>query len=143
MSDRPVDGDTETPDWVRELGITDRHTGHTQARASWNALMLAGRRVLGLGQDYQVEHLLFSGFLARAQGLHEGAVAAIVADNPYSTFTLIRAYAENAVAILYVKDHPDDLKKFWRDTDGRGMRIGKSRPILKAGSAGSGASIRN
>ena len=79
-------------------------------RASWNALISAGRRVLGTGMDYRVEHLLLSGFLARAQGLHEGAVAAISADNPYAAFTLLRAYAENAAAILYVKDHPAQLE---------------------------------
>jgi hypothetical protein len=80
------------------LGITDRLTGQERARASWNALLSAGRRVLGTGMDYRVEHLLLSGFLARAQGLHEGAVAAISADNPYVAFTLLRAYAENAAA---------------------------------------------
>ena len=63
-----------------------------------------------------MEHLVFSGFLARAQGFHEGAVAAIAADNPYAAFTLLRAYAENAAAILYVKDHPAQLERFWRDT---------------------------
>jgi hypothetical protein len=75
--------------------------------------------------DYRVEHLVFSGFLARAQGLHEGAVAAIGADNPYAAFTLLRAYAENAAAILYVKDHPGQLDKFWRETRGPGVPIGR------------------
>ena len=112
-------------DWIQELGITDRLTGQERARASWNALISAGRRVLGTGMDYRVEHLVFSGFLARAQGLHEGAVAAITADNPYAAFTLLRAYAENAAAILYVKDHPTELEKFWRDTHGPGVKIGK------------------
>jgi hypothetical protein len=75
--------------------------------------------------DYRVEHLLLSGFLARAQGLHEGAVAAISADNPYAAFTLLRAYAEKAAAILYVKDHPAQLERFWRDTRGPGVQIGR------------------
>src|SRR5437763_12152803 len=114
MSDRPGDNDA-VPQWVRDLGITDRLTGQERARASWNALISAGRRVLGTGMDHRVEHLLLSGFLARAQGLHEGAVAAISADNnPYAAFTLLRAYAENAAAILYVKDHPAQLERFWR-----------------------------
>jgi hypothetical protein len=76
--------------------------------------------------DYKVEqHLVFSGFLARAQGLHEGAVAAISADNPYAAFTLLRAYAENAAAILYVNDHPAQLERFWREPHGPGVSIGK------------------
>ena len=117
--------DAGLPDWIQELGITDRLTGQEQARASWSDLMSAGRRVLGTGLDYRVEHLVFSGFLARAQGLHEGAVAAISAGNPYAAFTLLRAYAENAAAILYVKDHPAELEKFWRDLRGPGVKIEK------------------
>jgi hypothetical protein len=112
-------------DWIQHLGITDRATGQEQARASWDLLIAAGRRVLGTGLDFRVEHLVFSGFLARAQGFHEGAVAAIIADNPYAAFTLLRAYAENAASILYVKDHPAELEKFWRDTSGPGVKIGK------------------
>jgi hypothetical protein len=125
MSDRPVESDVETSEWLRALGITDRLTGQEQARSSWNALIAAGRKVLGTGMDYRVEHLVFSGFLARAQGLHEGAVAAIASDNPYAAFPLLRAYAENAAAVLYVKDHPTQLEKFWREPDGRGVPIGK------------------
>jgi hypothetical protein len=96
-----------------------------QPQASWNDLISAGRRVLGTGLDYRVEHLVLSGFLARAQGLHEGAVAAIRADDPYAAFTLLRAYSENAAAILYAKDHPAELEKFWRDTRGPGVEIEK------------------
>jgi len=59
MSDRPGDNDA-VPQWVRDLGITDRLTGQERARASWNALISAGRKVLGTGMDYRVEHLLLS-----------------------------------------------------------------------------------
>jgi hypothetical protein len=115
--------DVGVPAWIEGLGITDRLTGQERARASWDALISAGRRVLGTGPDYRVEHLVFSGLLARAQGFHEGAVAAISADNPYAAFTLLHAYAENAAAILYVKDHPAELERFWRDTRGSGVPI--------------------
>lgn len=71
MSDRRGDNDA-VPQWVRDLGITDRLTGQERARASWDALISAGRRILGTGMNYRVEQLLLSGFLARAQGLHEG-----------------------------------------------------------------------
>jgi hypothetical protein len=84
MTDRPFESDAEGSDWMRKLGITNRLTGQKQARASWNLLISAGRQVLGSGMDYRVEHLVFSGFLARAQGLHEAAVAAIRTDNPYA-----------------------------------------------------------
>lgn len=113
----PTDGSAVgVPAWIEELGITDRLTGQERARASLDALILTGRKVLGTSLDYRAAHLVFSGFLARAQGFHEGTVAAINADNPYAAFTLLRAYAENAAAILYVKDHPAALERFWGDT---------------------------
>jgi hypothetical protein len=125
MADATADSSSEVPSWVQELGITDRSTGLQRARASWSTLIKAGARVLGSGQEYTIGHLVFSGFLARAQGLHEAAVAAISGDNPYAAFTLLRAYAENAAAVLYTTDHSAELEKFWRDTGGRGVGIGK------------------
>jgi hypothetical protein len=83
--------------------------------------------VLGSGEVvYTTEVVVFSGLLARAHGLHEGAVTAIEADNPYAAFTLLRAYAENAAAILYLKDHPKTLDRFWRrDNNMPSVPIGK------------------
>jgi hypothetical protein len=115
--------DVAVPAWIENLGITDRLTGQERAQASRDALISAGRRVFGSDLDYRVEHLVFSGFLARAQGFHEGTVVAIAADNPYAAFTLLRAYAENAAAILYLKDHPAQLDRFWRDIRGAGVPI--------------------
>jgi hypothetical protein len=116
--------EAEVPEWIRKLDITDRATGEQQAHASWSRLIAAGQKVLGTGMEYQVEHTVLSGFLAKAQGLHEGAVAAIRADNPYAAFTLLRGYAENAAGILYVKDHPGQLDKFWQ-LDSYGVSVGK------------------
>jgi hypothetical protein len=57
--------------------------------------------VLGLtGRSRNTQLFVFSGLLARAQGLHEGSVAAIAADNPFAAFPLLRSYAENAAALL-------------------------------------------
>jgi hypothetical protein len=124
MGEQSASEPADLPDWVRKLGITDRYTGLQHAEASWKLLIKAGQKALGTGMEYQVEHLVLSGFLAKAQGLHEGTVAAIRVDNPYAAFTLLRAYAENAAGILYVKDHPDKLDSFWR-RDSRYVRIGE------------------
>jgi hypothetical protein len=124
MGDQSVDEHDDVPGWVRELGITDRLTGLEQAAGSWKFLIRAGRKILGTGMAYQLEHTVLSGFLARAQGLHEGTVAAIRADNPYAAFTLLRAYAENAAGILYLKDHPAQLDKFWQ-LDDHSVPVGK------------------
>jgi hypothetical protein len=69
--------------------------------------------------------LVFSGFLARAQGLHEGTVTAITAGNPYATFTLLHAYAETAAAVLYVKDHPAQLEKCLPGPHRPGVKVRK------------------
>jgi hypothetical protein len=126
--------DKEVPEQERaflaNLGITDRVTGLARARASRELLLEAGRRVLGSAQDYTIRVMVFSGFLARAQGFHEGSVAAIEADNPYAAFTLLRAYAENAAGILYLKDRPTTLDQFWRPETG-GVSIGKVKNYAK------------
>jgi hypothetical protein len=44
--------------------------------------------------------VIFSGFVARAQCLHEAATQMIDAENPHAAFTLLRAYAENTATIL-------------------------------------------
>jgi hypothetical protein len=51
--------------------------------------------------------LFFVSALARAQGLHDAIVREIRHGNPHAVFTLMRAYAETAAIILYVKDHPN------------------------------------
>jgi hypothetical protein len=111
--------------FLARLGIIDRASGIERAQAARERLIQAGGHVLGAdGLTYTVEVVVFSGFLARAQGLHEGAVAAIEADNPYAAFTLLRAYAENAAAILYLKDHPKTLDRFWGRNNLRPVTIG-------------------
>jgi hypothetical protein len=51
--------------------------------------------------------LFFASAMARAQGLHDAIVREIRHSNPHAVFTLMRAYAETAAIILYVKDHPN------------------------------------
>lgn len=128
MNDQPADGDAAVPAWVRNLGITDRVTGLQRAHASGGMLHAAGvhgRRGLHPGAEYTPGQVAFCGFLTRAQGLHEGTVAAIRAGNPYASFTLLRAYAETAAAILYAKDHPAHLEEFLPCPHGPGVKIGK------------------
>ncbi len=128
MNDQPADGNGEIPAWVRELDITDRVTGLQRAHQSWGMLHAAGVQVLsGLrsGAGYTTGHLVFSGFLAQAQGLHDGTVAAIRAGNPYATFALLRAYAETTAAVLYMKDHPAHLEKCLPGPHGPGVKIRK------------------
>lgn len=72
MGEHTVSEFAEVPEWLQKLGITDRATGQRQAAASWDLLIRAGRRVLGTGMEYQAEHTVVSGFLAKAQGSARG-----------------------------------------------------------------------
>jgi hypothetical protein len=111
--------------FLARLGITDRATGLEAARRSRQQLIDAGKHVLGQTGDYTLAVFVFSGLLARAQGFHEGTVAAIEAENPYATFTLLRGYAENAAAALYVRNHPEGIRTYWIDPDGPHVSPGR------------------
>ncbi len=122
----PQDGQapSDEPDMLTRLGIVNRSSGLIRARTARSHLLAAGRHVLESATDYTVGLFVFSGFLARAQGFHDAAVTALEADNPYAAFTLLKAYAENAAAILYVKDKPDSMNLFW-NTDSPAVPVGK------------------
>lgn len=50
--------------------------------------------------------------LTKGQGFHSGACAMIRADNPYATYALIRAFAENAAALHYMAKVPGAIERF-------------------------------
>jgi len=51
------------------------------------------------------------GLATRAAGLHDGAVHALETDNPFAAYTTLRSYAENAAAVLYAADKPEQLDR--------------------------------
>jgi hypothetical protein len=108
-----ADEQSECSEWLEALGVMDAPSGHAAAISARDRILEPGRKVLATSVEWRIEHLVFQGLLARAQALHEAAVAATDADNPHAAFTLLRAYAENAAAILYAKDKPERLKSFW------------------------------
>ncbi len=110
-------------DWIKALGVLNAETGATAARAAREKILEPARRVLGSSQQITLRLVVFQGFVARAQALHEGATQMVAAENPHAAFTLLRAYAENAAAILYAKDHPNRVQDF-SDTEGHGIPIG-------------------
>lgn len=116
----------EPESFLHKLGVTDLPSGLAAARRARQWIIDAGRYALGT-EELQITTtiMLFCGLLARGQGFHEGAVDAIEAGNPYAAFTLLRSYAENAAAVLYLKDHPTRIDAFWNDINGRGITIGK------------------
>ncbi|HET7072852.1 MAG TPA: tyrosine-type recombinase/integrase [Mycobacterium sp.] len=75
------------PAWVQAHGITDRDTGIAAARASRQPLIDAGANAFDGGQGFSTAVALLGGLVTRGIGLHEGAVAALGADNPFAAFT--------------------------------------------------------
>jgi hypothetical protein len=110
--------------WIEDLGINDAESGAEAARAAREKILEPARRVLDTTEAQTTTTIVFQGFIARAQCLHEAAVHMTEAENPHAAFTLLRAYAENTAAILYAKDHPN-LAGHWWDVDGHGIQIGK------------------
>jgi hypothetical protein len=108
---------------MEDPGIRDAASGAAAARAARERILEPARRVLGTSEEATVRPVIFSGFVARAQCLHEAATQMIEAENPHAAFTLLRAYAENTAGILYAKDHPNRVDHFW-DTEGHGVKIG-------------------
>lgn len=49
--------------------------------------------------------------LTRAEAFHGGALEMIRADNPFASYALIRSYAENAAALLWIAERPDDRRR--------------------------------
>ena len=59
--------------------------------------------------DLTIEAMGLLALITRAQGFHDGALQAVVSNNPYAAFPLVRCYAENAAVLLWVLEHPDDI----------------------------------
>ncbi|MCA2302727.1 hypothetical protein JF770_04085 [Mycobacterium intracellulare] len=123
MSDAD-DTSRPVPAWVQAHGITDRDTGIAIARASRQLLIDAAANAFGRGQDFSTGVALLGGLVTRGIGLHDGAVAALGADNPFAAFTLIRSLAENAAALLYATDRPTTVDRVL-GLDGHPLPVGK------------------
>jgi len=112
------------PTWVQAHGIIDRPTGIEKAHASRQLLVDAATNAFGRNQQWTTAVMLLSGLVTRGIGLHDAAVAALEADNPFAAFTLIRSYAENAAGILYAADHPNKVDRVL-GLDGHPLSVGK------------------
>ena len=106
-------------------GIVDRPTGLERALASRQLLTAAAANALGRDSSFGPAPLLLGGLITRGIGLHEGAIAALETNNPFSAFTLIRSLAENAASLLYAVEHPTKIERILGLDGNRPMAIGK------------------
>ena len=66
---------------MEDPGIHDAASGAAAARAARERILEPARRVLGTSEEATVRLVIFSGFVARAQCLHEAATQMIEAEN--------------------------------------------------------------
>ena len=138
---RPAGEDGPAP-WVVALGITGRNTGLEKSEQALRQLLVTAEHVVSrLTDGNGARKMALYGLITKARALHEAVLISIRADNPYAAFTLLRAYAENAAAVLYVADHPHRIDSFVdpdylvRETVGRIVghasksRFGGMKPI--------------
>jgi hypothetical protein len=108
------DADPSVPAWMAKLGIVDRVSGIEKARNSRQQIVNLAGGAMGAFHHFggmTVPNLVMMGLASRALGLHDAAVAALEADNPFAAFTLIRAYAENAAAAEYAIEKPKAINQ--------------------------------
>ena len=93
-------------------GIHDQASAIDRATISRNALSIAGQIGLQSGFTADPSFLALLGLLTRAQAFHDGALDAVLKDNPFAAATLIRAYSETVAALIWIQAKPRDLLKF-------------------------------
>lgn len=107
-----------------QYGVTDEDSGHNAAAEARQHVLSVGRTLIPSG-PLKMDHLLIAGVVARAHALHEASISAIDSNNPHAAFTVLRAYAEQCAAVLYMKDHPAQAERFWNDPEGHGVPVGR------------------
>ncbi len=64
------------------------------------------RRHMAAASELSLDAFLFSGFVSRLRGLHEGVVREIAASNPHTVLPLTRAWAETVAVGAYTIRNP-------------------------------------
>ena len=92
-------------------GIRDRPSALTAAAGTFEKFMRDVAVIVGQHPELTKSLMMLYSMLTRAQAFHHGALEAIRSSNGYAAFTLIRAYSENAAALVWLRDKPHDLQR--------------------------------
>ncbi|CAN5276564.1 hypothetical protein BH09ACT2_BH09ACT2_08320 [soil metagenome] len=104
-------------------GLTDRTSAIAEARRyGRSSLDLVTEFIPG---DMTKTTLALMALIERWQAFHIGAIDAIEASNPLAAMTLIRSYAENAAALLWIWERPADLSKLFIGAEREKFAIGR------------------
>lgn len=99
-------------DYPAARGIHTAEDGERLAAKALEHLLGALQDTGQAGMDLTLGTFAMWNFMTRAQGFHEAAADAIRSDNPFAAFTLLRAYAENAAALIWLHRFPERLDAF-------------------------------
>jgi len=122
---------------IASRGIHDRASAIERAIISRNALFTASRTGLQSGFTADPSFLALLGLLTRSQAFHDGALDAVLKDNPFAAATLIRAYSETVAALLWIQAKPRDLLNFSHTALKRdAISIGRLTSFARTQSAG-------
>ncbi|MGD8202135.1 hypothetical protein ACQE98_15960 [Ornithinimicrobium sp. W1679] len=120
--ERTKAGELDLDALMDAYGIADEESGHAAAVAACEQILTLARTVLP-PDGATFAHIVILGFVARAQSLHEAVISSVQANNPHAAFTLLRAYAEQCAAVLYMTDNPGKSKPL-EGGEGYGPSIG-------------------
>ena len=115
--------ETNSESTPKSRGLTDRTTAIAEARRyGRSSLDLVTEFIPG---DMTKSTLALMALIERWQAFHLGSIDAIEASNPLAAMTLIRSYAENAAAILWIWERPADLSKLFIGAERDKFAIGR------------------
>jgi len=107
MTGRASAGDTRA--MAAKRGIVDAATGHEMASKALRAFMREAEPYLKANTDMTLGHMALMALLTRGHAFHEAVMREIKQDNPFSTFALLRSYAENAAVMAWLTSRPMEL----------------------------------
>lgn len=96
-------------DHLRARGIHDLETGIAVAESSFKQFWHDVGECIRDAPEINTIRMGLLAMVTRAQGYHSAALRASRDDNPYAAFALVRCFAENAAALLWMMEKPNDL----------------------------------
>lgn len=111
---------------LKKRGITDLDSGLERTDEYFKRFLTQCKDAMSSQQAISSLSMGLLAMLTRARSFHDGARAMILDDNPFAADALIRSYAENAAALLWIESRPHDAAKFsFAYRDGRPVPVGR------------------
>lgn len=118
-------------------GITDVESGLRAAREALLQLQRHVVRVVGTEplSPFGPKAVLL-GLLGRGEAFHRGTLDPIKKGNPFATFTLLRAYAKNVTALVWISAYPTRIGRLDPALGGFPPDAGQMSNVARQGTGG-------